>query len=133
MTVLNPINVTCAIIYFNDKILVTQRSSSMTLPLKWEFPGGKLELNESEIDCIKREIREELSIEIEIVKKISNSPYNYGSFEINLIPFVAKYISGEISLNDHQDYKLLFASELLTLDWAEADKPIVDEILKLHL
>jgi HKD family nuclease len=54
------INVTCAIIHFNDKILVTQRSEKMKLPLKWEFPGGKLEEDESEIDCIKREIREEI-------------------------------------------------------------------------
>lgn len=67
------INVTCAIIYFNDKILVTQRSEKMKLPLKWEFPGGKLEEDESEIDCIKREIREEIreeiNIEIEILKQ----------------------------------------------------------------
>ena len=63
------INVTCAIIYFNDKILVTQRSEKMKFPLKWEFPGGKLEEGESEIDCIKREIREEINIEIEIFKQ----------------------------------------------------------------
>ncbi|MCZ8196531.1 MAG: (deoxy)nucleoside triphosphate pyrophosphohydrolase [Flavobacterium sp.] len=127
------INVTCAIIFFDNQILVTQRSEKMKLPLKWEFPGGKLEENESEIDCIKREIKEELNIEIEVLKRLSNSIYDYGPFKINLIPFISKYVSGEIILTEHKDYKLLDISELLNLDWAEADLPIVEEFLKLEL
>ena len=127
------INVTCAIILINGKILVTQRSEKMKLPLKWEFPGGKLEINESEIDCINREIKEELNIEIEVLKKLSNSIFDYGTFKINLIPFIANYISGEILLSEHKDYKLLDKSELLNIDWAEADLPIVAEFLKLEL
>lgn len=127
------IDVTCALIFLGNKILVTQRSEKMKLPLKWEFPGGKLEESESEIDCIKREILEEINIEIEVVKQLSNSVYDYGSFKINLIPFIANYVSGEIILSEHKDYKLLDKSELLNLDWAEADLPIVEEILKLEL
>ena len=127
------INVTCAIIYFDDKILVTQRSEKMKLPLKWEFPGGKLEENESEIDCIKREILEEINIEIEIVKKISDSIFDYGTFQVKLIPFLANYASGDIVLAEHKEYRLLAISELTNLDWAEADKPIVEELLKLAL
>ena len=127
------INVTCAIIVIKNKILVTQRSEKMKLPLKWEFPGGKLEENETEIDCIKREIKEEINIEIEVLRKLSNSIYDYGTFKINLIPFLANYISGEIILSEHKDYKLLDKSELLNLDWAEADLPIVEEFLKLEL
>ncbi len=127
------INVTCAIIYFNDKILVTQRSEKMKLPLKWEFPGGKLEENESETDCIKREIREEINIEIKVLEKLSNSIYDYGTFKINLIPFISTYVSGEIILSEHRDYKIIDKSELLVLDWAEADLPIVEELLKFEL
>lgn len=127
------INVTCAIILKDKKILVTQRSEEMKLPLKWEFPGGKLEINESEIDCIKREIKEELNIEIEIFKRLANNTHDYSNFKINLIPFMAKYISGEIKLAEHKDYKLLEKSELLNLDWAEADLPIVEEFLKLEI
>lgn len=127
------INVTCAIIFFDNQILVTQRSEKMKLPLKWEFPGGKLEENESEIDCIKREIKEELNIEIEVLKSLSNSIYDYGTFKINLIPFISNYVSGEIVLSEHKDYKLLNKFELLNLDWAEADLPIVEEFLKLEL
>ena len=129
----NIINVTCAIIVIENKILVTQRSDEMKLPLKWEFPGGKVEENESEIDCIKREIKEEINIEIEVLRKLSNSIYDYGNFKINLIPFIAKHIIGEIKLTEHKDYKLLQKKELLNLDWAEADLPIVEEFLKLEL
>lgn len=70
------LKVTCAIIIVKDKILVTQRSEKMKLPLKWEFPGGKIEGNESEIDCVKREIKEEINIEIEIIRKLSNKSYS---------------------------------------------------------
>ena len=107
------IQVLCAIIYINNKILVTQRSEQMNLPLKWEFPGGKLEENESEIDCIKREIKEELHIEIEILKRLSSSEYDYGTFKIKLIPYLANYISGDIQLSEHNDYKLLDKSKSL--------------------
>ena len=129
----NTIDVTCAIVIIDNRFLVTQRSEKMKVPLKWEFPGGKLEQNESEIDCVKREIKEEINIVIKIVKKLSSSVYDYGTFKINLIPFLAEYVSGEISLAEHKEYKLLEKAELLSLDWAEADLPIVEEFLKLEL
>lgn len=127
------LNVTCAIIKVGNEILVTQRSEKMKLPLKWEFPGGKVEESENEIECIKREIKEEINIEIDVLKRLSNSIYDYGTFKINLIPFLANYSSGEIVLAEHKDFKLLDKSELLNLDWAEADLPIVEEFLKLEL
>lgn len=127
------INVACAIILIDSKILVTQRSEKMKLPLKWEFPGGKLEQDESENDCIKREIKEELNIQIEVLEKLSNSVFDYGTFKINLIPFIANYVSGEILLTEHKNYRLLDKADLLNLDWAEADIPIVKEFLKLEL
>lgn len=129
----NTIDVICAIIIKGNKIFVAQRSETMKLPLKWEFPGGKLEENENEIECIKREIKEEINIEIEVLKRLSNSIYDYGTFKISLIPFFANYISGDIVLAEHKDFKLLDKSELLNLDWAEADIPIVEEFLKLEI
>lgn len=127
------INVTCAIIYIDNKILVTQRSETMKLPLKWELPGGKLESNETEEACIKRELLEELNIEVELLKKLSHNIHDYGTFKVNLIPFVVQYISGEIQLVEHKTFKLLDKSELLNLDWAAADVPIVEEFLNLEV
>jgi 8-oxo-dGTP diphosphatase len=54
--------------------------------------------------------------------------HDYGSFQINLIPFVAEHISGEIQLSEHKAYQLLDKKELLSLDWAEADLPIVEKL-----
>lgn len=127
------INVTCAIILKDEKILVAQRNEKMKLPLKWEFPGGKLEINESEVNCVKREIKEEININIEVLQKLTNNIHDYGTFKINLIPFLVQYISGEIKLAEHKDYRLLERSQLLNLDWAEADLPIVEEFLKLEI
>jgi 8-oxo-dGTP diphosphatase len=127
------ITVTCAIILKNDKILVTQRSGIMKLPLKWEFPGGKLEIGESEADCVVREVREELGIEIEVVERLSNNVHDYGSFCINLVPFISKYQRGDIHLKEHANYKWLTKNELSALDWAEADLPIVFELLNKDL
>ena len=87
------IAVVCAIIILNEKILAVQRSPQMSLPLKWEFPGGKIEENESEEDCIKREIKEELNIEILLLKKLSTAYCNYPNIDVQLIPFVAQYLS----------------------------------------
>ena len=124
------IKVTCAIISLNGKTLVVQRSEKMKLPLKWEFPGGKIETGESEEDCIRREIREELNIEIELLSRLTPSVYKYPDFKICLIPYTAKYLSGEITLAEHKRYLFLADNELIELDWAEADIPILNEYLE---
>ncbi len=126
---MNPIKVTCAIITINNKTLAVQRSNCMSMPMKWEFPGGKIESGETETNCIKREIREELNIEIEVLDRLTPSVYHYPTFTIELIPYTANFISGELKLKEHHQYLLLDKDELNTLDWAEADLPIVNEIM----
>ena len=133
MTCFRMIDVTCAIIIKDNKILVTQRSEKMKLPLKWEFPGGKIEKDETPENCLLRELREELNIEVRIVKKLTNNIHDYGSFEINLIPFIVTYISGEITLSEHAAYLFLDRSQLGNMDWAEADLPILQEFIKSEL
>ncbi len=125
------IDVTCAIIEIEDKVLVVQRSEKMNLPLKWEFPGGKVKKDESNIQCVVREIKEELDIDIEISKKLNNSIFNYNNNSIRLIPFIAKKIGGELKLNEHKNFIFLEKKDLLNLDWAEADIPVVKEYLSL--
>lgn len=128
---MQPIKVTCAIITIDGKILAVQRSRIMSLPMKWEFPGGKLEPAETEMECIKREIHEELDIEIEVLDRLLPSVHPYPTFTIELIPYTANYVSGELKLKEHNNYVLVNRDELLTLDWAEADWPIVHEVMKL--
>lgn len=125
------IPVTCAIIKFDDKILAVQRSRTMKLPLKWEFAGGKIEPGESEIDCIKREVFEELNIKIEVKKRLTPVTHEYPTFKIKLIPFIAEHLSGELKLKEHCSFLLADKSELINLDWAEADLPILKEFIEL--
>ncbi len=125
------IEVVCGVIMDGDKVLCVQRSESMSLPFKWEFPGGKIEKNETPEQCLYREIKEELNIEIKIERSLTSSYYQYEKFEINLIPFLCSMISGEIHLAEHKEYKWLDPKDLLGLDWAAADIPIVEEIIKL--
>jgi 8-oxo-dGTP diphosphatase len=126
------IQVSCAIIINPfDQVLVTQRSPLMPLPLKWEFPGGKIEENETAEQCLIREIKEELHIEIEITGSLSPNDYQYPDKLIRLIPFICRQTSGEIILKEHADYKWLDVTNLLDLDWAEADVGVVVEYLKM--
>ena len=104
----------------------------MDLPLKWEFPGGKIEENETAHQCILREIKEELNINIEIVHQMNSVQYFYGDLGINLIPFIAKYISGDITLSDHTDFKWLPKDNLASLDWADADVQVLKDFLNLY-
>ncbi len=124
------VNVSCAIIK-NDRgeILVTQRSASMKLPLKWEFPGGKIEDGETAEECLVREIKEELGIKIIITNSLKASIYHYKDFSINLIPFVCQIKEGEIKLTEHASYLWLHRNELANLDWAEADIPVLKKYL----
>ena len=128
---MNKIIVTCAIIEYRNRVLVVQRSKKMKLPLKWEFPGGKLEKWESEEECVKREIHEELNLKINIIKKLTPINFDYPEISIELIPFIAKQVGGEITLNEHAVFKYIQKDKLLNLDWAEADVPIVKEYLAL--
>jgi 8-oxo-dGTP diphosphatase len=126
------IQVSCAIIVNSiGKVLVTQRSINMPLPLKWEFPGGKIEAGETAEECLIREIREELNIEIQITGSLPPNDHQYPDKLIRLIPFICRQKDGEIILKEHASYKWLDAKDLLDLDWAEADVGVVVEYLRL--
>ncbi len=127
------IEVACGVIVDNDKVLCVQRSENMSLPFKWEFPGGKVEENESAEACLIRELEEELEIQVTIIEKLSNSFFDYGNFEIILIPYYCKFIGDKIILKEHKEYLWLPYNELISLDWALADIPIVNEVIKLKI
>ena len=124
------VDVVCAVIWKDGKILVAQRSEKMSLPLKWEFPGGKLEAGESEEECLHRELQEELNISVKILTRMQENLHDYDDFRIRLIPFEVEYVGGEIVLAEHLDVKAFSKEELKELDWAPADWPILKELLR---
>ncbi|WP_425447240.1 (deoxy)nucleoside triphosphate pyrophosphohydrolase [Dethiothermospora halolimnae] len=124
------LKVCAAIIIHNNKILITQRSSKMKLPMSWEFPGGKINDNETPEECIKREIYEELNIGIKIIEKFHINYHNYDFGEICLISFLALWESGKLLLNEHEKYLWVKKDELENFDFAPADRPAVDRLIR---
>ncbi len=125
------ITVTCAIIEHEGKVLAAQRGEAMSQPLKWEFPGGKVEPEESLPACIVREIGEELGVRISVLEQLPQSVYDYGNGKvIMLIPFRCRLQSYDFALKEHQQIRWLEPQELLSLDWAPADIPIVQHYVR---
>lgn len=102
----------------------------MDLPGKWEFPGGKVEEDESPEECLKREIQEELAIEIEIFEKLSPADFSYPGKTIRLIPMAAHWKGGQLHLAEHDQFLWLEKKDLISLDWAPADLPLVHELIE---
>lgn len=125
----NHISVACAIIERGGLVLAAQRSETMSMPLKWEFPGGKIHEGESPEACLVRELLEELDIRVVVRYALKPVTWDYGSFSVALHPFVCEIAAGDITLHEHKAIKWLTSAELPSLDWAEADFPVISEYL----
>ena len=123
------INVVAAVIKNeNEKILITQRNLKKSQGGLWEFPGGKIEPNETRENAIVREIKEELDIDIEVKSYLSEKVFNYPEKDINLIALECKKISGEIKLLEHENYEWVSRNELDNFQFAPADLFIIEKI-----
>ena len=122
--------VTCAIIRNEeDEILVVQRAEATDHPFKWEFPGGKLAPDETDEECIIREVEEELSMEIVICGKLAIVDHDYGHKQIRLIPFICDTLDDIPFLSEHIAYKWVEEKELMDLDFSEADIFVAENYL----
>lgn len=106
-------------------MLATQRSTTMSLPLKWEFPGGKIAPGELPAECLRRELIEELGLYITVERALPQHTHSYHTFTVTLHPFVCTIASGEITLHEHAAFSWLPPEDLHTLDWAAADLPVI--------
>lgn len=120
-----PLQVTCAIIERQGLVLAAQRSLVMSHPGKWEFPGGKIVSGESPAEGLRREIREELRLELNIGRQLPPHTHHYPVLTVTLYPFVCTIIAGEPVLHEHLAIIWLPPAELPCLDWAEADLPVL--------
>ncbi|HAV12830.1 MAG TPA: 8-oxo-dGTP diphosphatase MutT [Opitutae bacterium] len=124
------INVVCAILEDEEeRIFVARRPEGKALAGGWEFPGGKIELNEAPAGALKREIREELEIEITIGDLLPASSYDYDFATVVLHPYRATIQSGEINLTEHPEGLWLNRKDLPNLNWVPADIPIMQALL----
>lgn len=115
------IEVVAAVIEKDGKYFIAQRPNRGELALKWEFPGGKVEPNESKEDALIREIREEFKSEIEIKRFIQTVYHEYQTFHIVLHCYLCELVSGEMELLEHVDKLWVNKKDLNNYDLAKAD------------
>jgi 8-oxo-dGTP diphosphatase len=127
------VEVVAAVIFHNNKILCVQRGENKYsyIAFKYEFPGGKVENGETNEVAIKREILEELNLEISIDSQFLTVNHEYPDFILTMHSFICSCDNPSIELSEHIDFKWLDKTELKTLDWAAADVPIVDKLIAL--
>lgn len=119
------IEVTAAILEKEDKILIARRAAGKHLAGFWEFPGGKTEPNESPQSGLKRELKEELGIDIAIDRYIGESIYQYPEKTIQLLGYTGYISSGIITLHDHDQIAWVHVGELNHYKMAPADVPLI--------
>ena len=129
------LEVVAAIIFFENKILVTQRkfNKNAAFSYKYEFPGGKVESNEDKISALKRELIEELNLEITSFKHFASYNYSYDINEIKLHFYLSNVKELKIALKVHQSYKLVTVKQLSQLDWLAADYEVIEMLRSKYL
>lgn len=130
----SPIEVVAAVIRHEGKYLCMQRGKSRYAYVseKFEFPGGKVEAGEAQLEALKREISEELEIEIQAEKHLVSVTHHYPDFSIVLHAWLCQSFSKEIQLKEHISMQWLLPNELHNLDWAAADLPVVEALHQIE-
>ncbi len=122
------IEVVAAIIYDKKRrIFATQRGYG-EFKDGWEFPGGKIEKNESKEDALIREIDEELAVKIKVQKHLKTVEYDYPDFHLTMHCYFATIREGDIELKEHEAARWLNIDELYSVDWLPADLLIIEDI-----
>lgn len=123
------LQVVAAVIEKEERVLIARRAANKDLGGLWEYAGGKVEPNETDEESLKRELKEEFDVEVEIGKFITNNIHKYPKRTINLKAYKAKYISGVFKLIDHDQIKWVTLDELKNYDFAPADIPINEYLI----
>ena len=121
------IEVVAAIIQKEDKIFITRRGYGEFIDM-WEFPGGKVEVGESKEDALKREIKEELELDIENLEYLITVDYDYPNFHLKMDCFMCEVAGGNLALNAHNAVKWIDFEELDNQKWVPADILVVNAL-----
>ena len=124
------IEVVAAILHRDGAYFATQRGYGEFEGM-WEFPGGKIEPGESSEDALKREIQEELGVDIAIENLLCTTEYDYPSFHLTMHCYLCSIASGEIELREHKSALWLTSDRLKDVAWLPADKEVIDKLKSL--
>ena len=120
-------DVVCAIIECDGRFLIARRTEGRHLALKWEFPGGKVEPGESEVEALERELFEELQVRVEVIERLTPVEYSYPERSLRLIAFRCRIVDGSPVATDHEELRWISIDDASGYDFPEADLPILAE------
>ena len=118
------IDVTAGILRKDDRILIARRGKGRHLEGFWEFPGGKLEVNETPTECLERELLEEFGIQAQVGKYLGESIYDYGDKCVRLLAYEVWKWSGDLILSDHDLLEWIEPKDAINWRIAPADVPL---------
>jgi len=131
------LNVVAAIIIHNGQILCMQRGQAKQdyISYKYEFPGGKIELGETRIEALMRELKEEMNIEVKIAEEdyFMTINHSYPDFELTMHSYICHVDTKEFVRKEHIDHQWVIPQELNTLEWVPADYPIVERLRERNI
>ncbi len=119
------IEVSCALIRKGKLLLACQRGEATDHPHLWEFPGGKIEVGETEEQCIIREINEELGVTVRVLSRLNPVDHDYPTKKIRLIPFLCDIAKGRVESREHEACRWFCFNEYQKLNWSEADLLVI--------
>ena len=128
--IMKTINVVAAVIFKDGKVFATQRGYG-EFKDGWEFPGGKVEPGESPEDALRREIREELEVEVNVGDLIDTIEYDYPAFHLSMKCFACTIAGGSPHLLEHEAAKWLTSTQLGSVNWLPADVTLIPKIEKM--
>jgi 8-oxo-dGTP diphosphatase len=121
--------VVAAVIEKDGKLLVCQRTRHQTMPLKWEFPGGKIEEGEQPRDALRRELEEELGIQAKVGDEIARVQHNYpNGTAVELRFYIVREYEGELENRIFRDLQWVMPAALTGYDFLEADESLVRDL-----
>ncbi len=119
-----------ALIVSGGRLLITQRREGDFLAGKWEFPGGKVEPGETPEEALRREIREELELEVEVGPLFQLVRHDYGHLQIRMLIYWCRVNGGEPRPKGCRAYRWVQKEELLLCDFAGADRPVAERLAR---
>lgn len=130
----NPVTVKVAagIIRHSGRILIAQRGPSDRHALKWEFPGGKIEPGETLEACLRRELDEELGIQVRVGALLAHHLHFDGPVQVDLTAYHVRWITGDLCLNVHTQYRWVTVAAMRKFDFLPADLPIIAHLTGLY-
>jgi 8-oxo-dGTP diphosphatase len=121
------VRVVAAVVQRDGSYLITQRRESASLPLLWEFPGGRVETGESDVDALRREFRERLGAELEVGKPVAFRRHDYEGYSVELVLYEATLVSADLEPKRVKEYRWVPSDEFSQYPFPPADRQTLDD------